>query len=259
MTMANQILAHEEVQESSTTATPIRLVDRVQDLSLLGLQFTAAWIGILLIISLLWKNKTALGKWFLYLGMAVPIIISTLFLAGSTVYLNLASITGGPVHWHADFEVWACGRKLDLIDPTGLANRVGSPVFHEHGDGRIHVEGAVVDFKDVALGNFFQSVGGEIHDEHFTFPTNEKLYEYKNGDLCADGTPGVLQVFVWKIEDGEFFQQKLDNPEDYVVSPHSIIPPGDCLIIEFEVEKDQTERLCAFYQIAEQEGEIKRR
>src|SRR3990172_4794098 len=140
--MVNPVFAHEE--EVEITPAPVRFIDRVQDLSLLGLQLTGAWVGLLLIFSLLWKNKTEFGKRALYLGIAVPVVLTPLFLAGGTVYLNLASVTGGPVHWHADYQVWACGQQLDLVDPRGLANRVGSPVFHEHEDQSLHLHGVMV-------------------------------------------------------------------------------------------------------------------
>ena len=257
--MVNPIFAHEE--EVEITPAPVRFIDRVQDLSLLGLQLTGAWVGLLLIFSLLWKNKTEFGKWALYLGIAVPVVLTTLFLAGGTVYLNLASVTGGPVHWHADYQVWACGQQLDLVDPTGLANRVGSPVFHEHGDQRLHVEGVVVELKDARLEKFFEFVGGEFHNTHLSFPTNEKIFEFEDGDLCPDGSKGTLQTFVWKTDqtNKEFYQEKLPDPEDYVISPYTSVPPGDCLIIEFGPEKEGTERLCSFYEVAQQKGELERR
>jgi len=219
----------------------------------------------LIVLSILWRKKTERVKGFLFLGIAVPIVAATLLLAGSTVYLNLTSVSGGPVHWHADFQVWACGEELDLIDPTGLANRVGSPVFHEHGDNRIHVEGVVTNFSDASLGKFFGFVGGKLHEDQLSFPTNEGVVTYESGDFCppsvssGQAEAGVLQVFVWQTEGDEFYQTKLEDPENYVLSPFSTIPPGDCLIIEFGERKEGTEKLCDFYQIAEQKGELKRR
>ncbi|HLD96568.1 MAG TPA: hypothetical protein VI794_02550 [Patescibacteria group bacterium] len=260
--MFEQVLAHEgEEEELPISPLGETLDQRLKGLSLLGLELATGLALFLIIVAVFWKKKTEKAKWFLYLGIALPIVMATLFLAGSTVYLNLTSITGGPVHWHADFQVWACGKELDLIDPTGIANRVGSPVFHEHGDDRIHVEGVVTDLEDVALKNFFGFVGGELHDDHFTFPTNGKLYEYANGDLCPDGKAGTLQAFVWKtdVAKGEFYQEKLEHLDDYVVSPYGNVPPGDCLVIEFGEEKDRTDKLCNFYKVEESKGELKRR
>ena len=260
--MLGQIFAHEgEEEELPVSPLGETLEQRITGISFLGLELATGLALFLIILSVFWKNKTEKAKWFLYLGIAVPIVLATLFLAASTVYLNITSVTGGPVHWHADFQVWVCGKELDLIDPTGIANRVGSPVFHEHGDDRIHLEGVVTNLADASLSKFFGFVGGELHDDHLIFPTNEKLYRFDNGDLCSDGKAGTLQAFVWKTDEdkGEFYQEKLMEPEDYVISPHGKVPPGDCLIIEFGEEKDRTEKLCSFYKVAEQKGDLKRR
>ncbi|OGC62867.1 hypothetical protein A3J33_00665 [candidate division WWE3 bacterium RIFCSPLOWO2_02_FULL_53_10] len=260
--MFPQVLAHEgEEEELPISPLGETLEQRMKGLSFLGLELATGVALFLILLAVLWKNKTEKAKWFLYLGIAVPTILATLFLAGSTVYLNLVSISGGPVHWHADFQVWACGQELDLIDPTGIANRVGSPVFHEHGDDRIHVEGVVTDLEEAELGRFFGFVGGELHADNFAFPTNEKLHEYENGDPCPDGKSGTLQAFVWRTDEdaGEFYQEKLSEPQEYVISPHGNVPPGDCLIFEFGEEKDRTDKLCSFYKVAESKGELRRR
>src|SRR3989344_2730996 len=80
------------------------------------------------------KHMGKTAKRAAFLVIAVSIAASTLYLSGATVYLNLKSATGGPVHWHADYEVWACGVRYELVDPTGFDNRVGPPLLHEHTD-----------------------------------------------------------------------------------------------------------------------------
>ena len=197
-------------------------------------------------------------KKILFLGIIIPILILSIFLISQTIYINIISETKGPVHWHADFEIYACDENLDLIDPTGLSNRIGTSVFHEHGDNRIHIEGVVVNYEDVSLDSFFKVIGGHLHKEELIFLTNEGLVEFTNGDLC-NNLPGKLQVFVYKTnpDDNTFSQQKLEDFEDYVISPHSIIPPGDCIIIEFSSEeKQKTDKICEPYKIAIQKGEI---
>ena len=89
------------------------------------------------------KKQSKHEKHILFWSMVVVLGSATLYLAAYTLTVTLLSVTNGPVHWHADFEFWACGEKLDLKDPEGFFNRVGSPVFHEHNDDRIHVEGVV--------------------------------------------------------------------------------------------------------------------
>ena len=117
-------------------------------------------VGVLILFAIYDKDRSEKTKIFLFLGIIIPIVLVTIYSAGSTIYLNIISETQGPVHWHADFEIWDCGQKIDLINPTGFSNRVGNPVFHEHGDDRIHVEGVVVEKKDVDLHSFFEVIGG---------------------------------------------------------------------------------------------------
>ncbi|MCH8003169.1 MAG: hypothetical protein IH934_00930 [Nanoarchaeota archaeon] len=216
--------------------------------------------GILVLLSIYNKEKDE-SKMFLFLGIVIPIILATAYLAGSTIYLNLISETKGPVHWHADFEIWNCGKKVDLIDPKGLSNRIGTPVFHEHGDDRIHVEGVVVKKKDVDLHTFFEVVGGSLTNNYLAIPTNDKVVEKGNGDLC-NGKQGKLQVFLYKIQNPEdtknwiFEQEKLEDFEDYVLSSYSQIPPGDCIIIEFDVQKETTEHICESYKVAFERGDL---
>ena len=70
-----------------------------------------------------------------------------------------------------------------------------------------------------------------------------------------------MQAFVWRTDEdaGEFYQEKLSEPQEYVISPHGNVPPGDCLIFEFGEEKDRTDKLCSFYKVAESKGELRRR
>lgn len=269
-------------------------------------------IGVLLAVALLKKEPNEATKQFLFWGMVIPIIFVTLFLAVETVLKNEQSVTGGPVHWHADYDIYVCGQeklgqtsrapyqfiphlsenpvafspfrrvltlqrdagfiprafahegeeeeqKLDVKDPTGFTNRIGPSDFHEHGDNRIHVEGVVEHLEDVSLGKFFEAIGGELTPTSMRLPTNHGEVIVKNGMECPGGQPGTWQVFVYKTREGDIVtQEKLANFVDYVLSPYSTIPPGDCIILEFDSEtKNRTEKICPFYQIAIEKGELK--
>lgn len=157
-------------------------------------------------------------KHILFWIIVTPIAVSTLYLIASTVYMNLISESDGPVHWHADFEVWACGEKINLKDPSGLDNKIGTPVLHEHNDNRIHVEGVLIKLQEASLENFFHQVGGEFDDSILTMPTNSGKFSMKNGDLC-NGKSGKWYVFV----NGEL----INGASHYVLSPYPNIPPGD--------------------------------
>lgn len=211
----------------------------------------------LLAFSLLKKEKTEGERFFLFWSLAIVIIFVTSFLILTTVQENLTSVTGGPVHWHADFEIYVCGEEVDLKDPTGLANRIGSPVLHEHGDNRIHVEGTVSKLQDASLSGYFEIIGGQLTKGYIIVPTNQGLVEARNGSSCPDGAAGNLQVFLYKTEGKTVIQEKLTDFPNYVLSAHSIVPPGDCIIIEFTPEiKNRTDNICTFYQIAIEKGEL---
>jgi len=189
-------------------------------------------------------------------GLIVLIVLSiTGYLVWSTIITNVKSVTKGPVHYHADFEIWNCGQKIDLIDPHGLENKTGTPLFHEHNDNRIHVEGAISDYEDVSLGEFFSVVGGKLDSNALIVPTDSGMVNMGSGTMCK-GAPGNLQIFVFKTEGKTFYQEKLVDPVSYVLSPHSQVPPGDCIIIEFDKPKDKTDKLCNFYKIAVEKGEL---
>ena len=53
-------------------------------------------------------------------------------------------------------------------------------------------------------------------------------------------------------------QIKIDDFEEYIISPYSNIPPGDCIIIEFGPEKQLTDKICLPYKLAEEKGDIKK-
>ena len=215
----------------------------------------------LVLVAVFWKKKTEKAKILLFLGIALPILLATIYSAGSTIYLNLASHTKGPVHWHADYEIWDCGRKIDLIRPEGISNRVGSAVFHEHNDDRIHVEGVVIDKAEVDLHNFFTTIGGMLSKSTLYLPTDNGFAEIKSGDIC-NGKEAKIQVFLYEVKNPDdvknwvFEQRKLEDFENYVLAPYSNVPPGDCIIIEFDAEKEKTYRICETYRVAMERGEL---
>ncbi len=165
------------------------------------------------------------AKPLLYAVLFIAAVGGTLYAGGVTVWLNQQSPFGGPVHWHADFEVWACGEQWELADPTGLENRIGSAAIHEHGDNRIHIEGVLLSAEEAELSAFFEKVGGELTESSFRMPTTDGMRELENGALC-DGRPGQWTVFV----NGEL------EPEhgEHVLAPHTTVPPGDRIKLVFD-------------------------
>ena len=102
------------------------------------------------------------------------------------------------------------------------------------------------------MHSFFKTIGGDLDNDRLEIPTDDKVLEIKNGDLC-NGKPGKLQVFLYKIKNPDdvknriFEERKVENFENYVLSPYSLVPPGDCIIIEFGQEKQTTEHICDTY------------
>jgi len=221
------------------------------------------WASVLLliltVISAVVRKPNNFVKILLFVSMILIISANTLYLAGATIYKNERSITKGPVHWHADMEVWDCGKELDLIDPVGWSNKIGTPILHEHNDKRIHVEGVVLTDDYASLGNYFKVIGGRLTQYELTYPAIDGTIARAHGDDC-NGAPGMVQVFVYKTEGDTFWQEKIMNPEDYILSGDSGVPPGDCIIVEFDsMIKDKTDRMCQSYMVQEQLGKITER
>lgn len=230
--------------------------DMIKDNSTLYITIASIIIVLFVLYSIYASKRphfTEKKRLMLFLGIVIPIVLATTYIVGATIYLNISSNTKGPVHWHADFEIWGCGDRIDLIKPHGLSNRAGTPVFHAHGDDRIHVEGVVVDPQDINLKHFFEVIGGELNKDSIAIPTDTGRVVFRNGDSCDDST-GVLQVFVYRTENGKVVQHKLGDFEQYVLSPSMNIPPGDCIIIDFDKDKPKTNHMCETYRSAIKKG-----
>lgn len=263
--------------------------DLEETVGYLSARFTigsAIGLLVLIIIAAATKDRFPHLKLPLFISIATIMIGSTLWLAGSTVYVNVVSDSGGPVHWHADYEVWACGNELELRDPFEfLSNKIGTATLHEHDDRRIHLEGVVVDdSRDASLGKYFYVIDGAITADAIVVPLNpvgyslfedhidgdgpsenqpslvepflinndkgNRYFRAVNGEKCGDET-AYIQVFVFTYDEAtmSYHQDKITNPVTYSISPYSTVPPGDCIIIEFDVLKDQTNKLCDQYGI----------
>ncbi len=258
----------------------------ITEIALRTVLIAASSMFVLTILAMLFSNKHEKLKMPLFVLMVIAMAGSTITLVGSTIYLNTNSDSGGPVHWHADFEFWACGNELEVRDPLGFSNKIGTWTLHEHDDHRIHLEGVVVDGEvDASLGKFMHVTGGAITESHLVLPLNEtedgplfedeedgdgpsstnpdllasyirddaelgKVAVFKDGDTCGSEVADV-QVFLYEYneEDDTYSQRKLDNPRDYVITDDPNVPPGDCVIFEFGPEREKTDKLCEQYGI----------
>jgi len=263
------------------------LEDSVNRLSLTVVTVASILLILLVVRALkVVKHKKKHLKTPVFIAILVVVVGTTLTISGSTVYLNIASATGGPVHWHADIEFWACGNELELRNPTGLlSNKIGTATLHEHNDKRIHLEGVPVSLpEDASLGKFMHVIGGEVTNDSLTIPLNDdKLFETDKGEEDGDGSgapspelinpylhttkegkiatftsqdkcgdqPAAPQVFVYNFdkETKTYTQTRLTDPANYAITGAGEVPPGDCIIFEFDAPKGRTDKLCRQYGI----------
>ena len=182
--------------------------------------------GVLVIIILLFHKRMAdNAKKITYMLVAIIVGAVTIYIITVTLHLNITSVSKGPVHWHADFEIWACGREIVLAKPQSfLSNKQGVDLMHAHQDNRIHVEGVLLDEKAASLGAFFYAVGGSLTSDGIQVPTDDGLLSVHDGDKCNE-QPAKLYVFV----NGNLIQ----NPKEQVIAPYEKVPPGDRIKIIF--------------------------
>jgi hypothetical protein len=202
-------------------------------------------VALILIVLIIKKHPILKHqKKYVFWAIALPILLSTFYLAGHTIYGNIHSITKGPIHWHADYQVWVCNERLDLINPKFPSNKIGSPLFHEHNDDRIHVEGTVQSYEDIDLDAFFQVIGGNLTSNSLKYKTANKMVDVATGNTCPDGKTAELAVFV----NGK----RIADPTTYMYAHEALVPPGDCVIIEFAANLGSTtSRICESWQAME--------
>jgi hypothetical protein len=266
------------------------LESSIHSLSLNIVGIGSALIIIFVVLAVLLAKKQPKVKLPLFLGILIAVLGTTGVIAGGTVYLNLNSYVGGPVHWHADIEVWACNNELELRDPTGfLSNKIGTATLHEHNDKRVHLEGVPINAEDASLGKFMNVIGGQITKDTLIVPLNDndkmletghgeedgdgsggqapeqiepylrteadgKVAKFINGEYCGDQKAEV-QTFVYNFDKTTktYKQTKLDDPANYAISHYSDVPPGDCIVMEFAPLKDRTDKLCKQYGVRDKD------
>jgi len=175
--------------------------------------------GVLIAVILLFHKKMeGMAKKIAYSLILIVVALVTLYLVIVTLHLNLISLTKGPVHWHADFEIWVCDKEIKLVEPKGLSNKQGTDLMHAHNDNRIHVEGVILDKKQASLGAFFYAVGGSLTNDGLKVSTDNGLFSFHDGDFCNE-KPAKFYVFV----NGNL----IENPSPYEIAPYEKVPPGD--------------------------------
>jgi hypothetical protein len=253
----------------------IDLEASVHTMSLLAVAGGSAALALLIGLAIARSKQWPHSKATLFALIVLIVTTTTLIIGGNAVYLNMVSATGGPVHWQADVEFWACGNQLNLRDPQGFTGRIGTPTLYERNDGRIHVDGVSVRLPlDASLGKFMQTIGGKITGSTLLIPLNDDRYfvdghapqpaqvkdnivpgkdgmygQFASGQSCG-GQTASLQVFVYTFNSGHrtYAQTQLTDPANYEISHQNDVPPGDCIIVQFGPETDHTGHICQGYE-----------
>lgn len=271
---------------------PLDLEQQIASMSKSIILGAALLLFVLVVASVAFRDRVPKLKPVLFAALATTLLAPTLFLVVSTIYLNVKSESGGPVHWHAEIEFWACGSELELRDPTGfLSNKIGTSTYHEHDDKHIHLEGVVVSKEDASLGKFMRVTGGSLSATGIDVPLNENrdswfaagdkqdgdaqgtltsaelesefvqhtnngpVASLKNGKECK-GQTAQLQTFLYTYnkENDTYAQRKLNDPAQYIIRDESSLgPPSDCVIFEFDTPKERTDKLCEQYGIRDKD------
>ena len=156
----------------------------------------------------------------LHLPPWMPVVFIIIVVFGILGFMFYArGAAGGPRiddHWHATYDIVICGQDQPNVPefPGGV---------HTHGDGVIHLhpQSPAEEGSGARLVKWFEYGGGKLTQTEMRVPGSRE--EYKNGDECPDGTPGVLQVSV----NG----QKMDGWSRYIPQD------GDQIRIEFGPEQ----------------------
>ena len=141
------------------------------------------------------KEVKQRNKNYFWIIITIIGIIAFAIVVGWLFTNKKESYTDRPVHWHVLLDVEICGEKVDIRGGKSSGNMAGSnqamygpQLLHHHNDNTIHIEGQIVKKEDIALGKFFDGI-----DIPFD---KDKIMDKKNGDLCPDGKPGILKMYV---------------------------------------------------------------
>lgn len=186
--------------------------------------YPSVFIIILAVIASVLRPKMGnFNKKAFFVMFAVAILSVTAYLDAVVLYTNYVSVTHGPIHWHAAIDFTICGKDMPLIREE-LAE---DESMHTHGDGLIHIETTPITWEDLEIHHFFEDIGGEFTNTSLTYPSENGTVNVKNGDLCPDGHPGTLLMYV----NGRL-EPKMDS---YIISPVESQTVGlDKILIVFD-------------------------
>jgi hypothetical protein len=92
-------------------------------------------------------------------------------------------------HWHATYEITICDQRQ-----PNIPRFEGSVHTHGHGVIHIHPQISSEEGSGAQLVKFIEYSGGVLTENEMRMPGQAEIW--RTGDLCSDGSEGVLQVFV---------------------------------------------------------------
>lgn len=146
--------------------------------------------------------------------------------------------------------------QVELVDPenycsenTGdplcaISDRTGATRYHEHDDGRIHLEGIFKEREDATLAAFFETFGGELSTTDLAFPTNNgwvNRTEDGNQSLKIIVKRGLLRERGWcalsnKVAENQTCTSQNGDyaygPSEYVISPYKKNKPTNNVLLD---------------------------
>lgn len=263
-----------------------RLLGNTLEPLMQGISVDSVVIGSALLIGLVFflvHHKFELKPIFFYALGAVMLVVTSVLLL-STSILQIQSGTAGAAHTQAEIEFWFCGTEVRPLTHKLSGNRRLSqdakrvyvsgftPADDDAGSLRGYVAALGGELQDESLriplaaqedgwtmseqlrdGDPQGDLDTRFMQRFMIRPSpdspEETLLDITNGQRCPRSSETELQVFVYSANsDANTYQQhKLDSPSHYLFSPRRSLPPGDCVIVEFDEPKDQTDKLCPSY------------
>lgn len=208
-------------------------------------------------------------------------------LAIGVIALHVQSDSAGPKHRQVGLEFWLCDTEVSpRYQRGGLIDKTGSGQFYLDEHKQAYRSGFVLDEStDAGLARLMQTIGGDFQPDAIAIPLaqdkdnwlmppsrqdgdpqgdmsiqflenfirqneqDQPVAELTNGQRCHNTDYAELQIFVYRVNeaDGTYYQEKLDQPDEYVFPEVATVPPGDCVIVEFAEPKPRTNKLCQSY------------
>lgn len=242
-------------------------------------------VGLIVLILLFWRvvwherpPKFAVN--YLLVLWAAPLIIAVPVYA---LTLAPAQTARGGV----EVEFWACGVELQpmhiLNTEVDVAPLWSQNPFESGKQWTLHRPTS-----KPTVQSLVQGIGGDIQQDSVIIPLDERpqswltpaslqdgdpqgslnsidleryikargnnaTASFSTGQACpGSNTPQELQIFVLRSTSATTYtQEKITNPEEYLLHPSRRTPPADCVIVEFGEPKSRTDKLCPSYGVVD--------